>query len=338
MKILFLTNLSEHVHGFHEIGKTAELDCSARGLDYPLSLLNELGKLAHVDVYSPPLQRFVTTAPMKEVDIPRMIRFTPIRVAIPEVTDAETLNGLGYDIVIAYAESIFAYLRNWNKLKTKKVLWFLSSPTQIAQVNYDGVEADLALKVVDKAGRTPASEMFARRGLRTEWLPFSVDVNRFKKEQIPKIYDICLLGNLNPSIYPLRLAAFNHLAKKRQHSMALMPAYGEDYVKTINQSRLFLTCSGIFRYPVMKYFEAMACGTLLLADTPMDADELGFVVGKNFISIEGDFPRRLDEALDYYLTHVNEANAVGDAGELLIHERHTDRIRARELYGMLERL
>lgn len=332
MKILFLTNLCEHLSGFRNIAEISEFDCSAHGLDYPLNLLKELAKTTHVDIYSPPIEKYVRTIP--NFSAPDFIRFLPIDVAVPHITDLEELlKDKDYDVLLVYAESIFTYVKNFDKVKTKKVLWFLSSPQQILLPQYDNLQADLVLKAVDNAGMSEFSEKLRRLGQKTKWLPLSVDGNRFRNLHITKTYDYCLLGNMNPTVYPLRLKMLRYLLDKKAN-VALKPAYGDEYVQTINQSKIFLTCSGICKFPVMKYFEAMACSALLFADEPLDAEELGFRAGENYVQVEDTVD--LAEETEYYTTHVIEAKEVASRAETLVRQRHTNEVRAKELYEMLK--
>lgn len=337
MKILFFANLSGNFCGIRNIKDVVAQDCSGLGLSYPLNLLAELGKYMDVDVYSPPLKGYVDTQPLL-TNCPD-VKFNPQKVAIPEETDIAEASK-GYDVALVYAESIHASSKNLEKAQAKKVLWFLSSPHQIMVPQYKELCAqnvDLVIKVADKDNRTVFGKKFVEKGFRTEWLPLSVDGKRFRKLDAPKVADVCLLGNLNPAVYPLRLKAYQYLLHNTgRYRLILDPTYGERYVLAINMSRVFLTCSGGLKYPVMKYFEAMACGTLLFADTPMDAEALGFRAEKNFVSLDGYSDELLEEKLQHYFTCVDDASLVAQAGEKLVRERHTDEVRAKELYGMLK--
>ena len=362
MKVLFLANMSDQIQGFHNIeGISKKLNCSAMGLDYPLSLLAELAKYATVDVYSPPLQSYVKTMPLAKHPLEHFsIGFYPQSIAIPEATNAEQLlAGRDYDIVIAYAESIFSYLQNFGKIKTRKALWFLSSPQQILLPTYTDFfsanSVDLVLKVADGENHTDFGRRFIALGVKTEWLPLSVDANRFRNLATPKFADICLLGNLNPVVYPLRVRAVNCILMEKRFRVILTPRFGEEYVKAINNSRLFLTCSGIWKFPVMKYYEAMACGTLLLADDPMDAEALGFKADENYVSLDRAwFPKvenpslplketewqfdgaELLKLVDQHITRVAEGERMAQKAEQLIKVRHTNEVRVKELYEILE--
>lgn len=360
MKILFLTNLSGKFSGFRNIKDVTLQDCSGLGLDYPLSLLKELSNSARVEVYSPPLQGRSETAPLSEELMQKFgITFKQQTIFIPEQTDVEALmRGRDYDVVLVYAESMFSYMKNFEKIGERKVLWFLSSPHQILLPMYreyfEKNKLDLILKVADKENATEFGKEFMRLGLRTEWLPLSVDGNRFKKLGIPKLADICIMENVNPTVYPLRVRVVNYVLRLNKYRVMAQPCYGDDYVKAINYSRLFLTCSGDWKYPVMKYFESMACETLLLADTPVDAEELGFRADENFASIDNAYTPKvenpalpikqeewefhgqaLQQKLDHYLTHTEDRNRIARAGEVLVRARHTDEVRAKELFDIL---
>lgn len=235
MKVLFLANMSDQIQGFHNIeGISKKLNCSAMGLDYPLSLLAELAKYATVDVYSPPLQSYVKTMPLAKHPLEHFsIGFYPQSIAIPEATNAEQLlAGRDYDIVIAYAESIFSYLQNFGKIKTRKALWFLSSPQQILLPTYTDFfsanSVDLVLKVADGENHTDFGRRFIALGVKTEWLPLSVDANRFRNLATPKFADICLLGNLNPVVYPLRVRAVNCILMEKRFRVILTPRFGKN--------------------------------------------------------------------------------------------------------------
>lgn len=335
MKILFLTNLSARLNGILDIANVQLLDCSGQGLDYPLSLLKELSNYAHVDIFSPPLKGIAHTKP--SLIPPESVKFTPTDIAVPYETDVEALlAGRDYDVVLLYAESMFAYIRNWNRVKTKKVGWFLSSPQQILLPQYRDADFDAIFTVIDKRGVTEFGREMVRR--KAQWLPLSVDSARFRRVKLPKAYDICLLGNLNPVVYPFRLKALEYLSKK-SYSVLLTPRYGEEYVKAINQSRVFLTCSGFCKFPVMKYFEAMACGALLLADDPLDAEELGFKPDTNYLSLGAEFEEtRLQRTLDWAFTHVGDTETIGRAAAELVKQRHSNEVRAQELFRTLESL
>lgn len=353
MKTLFITNLCDKLSGFHTIFHVnRHLDCSGTGLDYPLSLLNELSKHVNVDIYSPPIQRYITTRPFEATE---GVQFLPQQIPIPTITNAEALPLKEYDVVIIYAESMFSYMCNFDKIRQKKILWFLSSPQQILLPQYANVECDALITAVDKNGVTDFGRELQRRG--AKWLPLSVDANRFYKTGNKKLYDVCLLGNLNPTIYPFRLQATNYLLSQRKFNVYATPTYQQGYVDAINNSRTMLTCSGVWKFPVMKYFEAMACGTLLLADDPLDADELGFKRDENYASLNNVFSQNIENPnypirrgewtfdgekllrmIDHYVTCVGDRERVAEQGREVVTKRHTNEVRAKELHRILETL
>jgi spore maturation protein CgeB len=79
---------------------------------------------------------------------------------------------------------------------------------------------------------------------------------------------------------------------------------------------------------LLKFFEAPACRTLLLAEPNQDIYDLGFKDGTHFIACEvEDF---YDKA-KYYLQNEKERQRITDNGYRLVHSRHTYHARAQEI-------
>ena len=56
-----------------------------------------------------------------------------------------------------------------------------------------------------------------------------------------------------------------------------------NYARAINQSRIFVNSNGVNSQVLMKYFEVLASGTLLLTDRPNDYKYYGLIPGKHFV-------------------------------------------------------
>jgi spore maturation protein CgeB len=85
----------------------------------------------------------------------------------------------------------------------------------------------------------------------------------------------------------------------------------------------------------MKYFEIPACRTLLIADWFDELGSLGFKDHVNMVKLN---KRKLKEQVEYWFTHDKEREEIAKAGEILIQQRHSVDIRARELIEHLEGL
>jgi len=121
----------------------------------------------------------------------------------------------------------------------------------------------------------------------TRWLPPSVPVDTYKNLGLDRIYDVCLLGRVYPSIYPLRTKIWSVLLQKnfdqrdnieyRTKNKTLKIFYRrrprrgwgytpevfpmrETYVEAINRCKIFPFDGSLYKLPIMKYFECMATG------------------------------------------------------------------------------
>jgi len=197
------------------------------------------------------------------------------------------------------------------------------------------------------------------------FFPWSINVEMFKEYYEEREYDVALLGNVHRNTYGVRLQYYNLLSnppwsEKFKFFYSPRPAQTrgvsiegyrkrgflvkEDYARAISNSQLFVLDSGMRGYPVGKYFEVMACNTMLLANTPADATELGFLPGWNFIELERvsrleeSHKKALTDKITYYLDNPGEAEKISRRGYHLVRTRHSNVVRARELIRLMEDL
>lgn len=360
MKILFLTNLSEQIQGLFDAKSIdTSMSCSAVGLSYPLNLLKELTEYTEVLIYSPPLQKvYETTGNSSKYSF---LKDVAVKTIIPIVTNVEILcEKVKPDVVIQYVESIFPYLINFDKARCLRVLWFINGPN--AAINDGSVrdfikarKADLILKSLDKLNKLETSRDLANLNTEVHWIPFSVDGKHFRFKNLNREWDAAVIGNMFEGAYILRPRLYEYLMKRKDLKLYLpSKSYGEKYVDILNQTKILFTCTGKYRYPIVKLFEAPACRTLLASDPPIDEEELGFKAGVNYVSLEKvhrprvalpKYPNvesdwifddeEMGKLVDHYLSNEAERNRITYNGEHLIHQRHTDAIRAKELFRLL---
>lgn len=168
------------------------------------------------------------------------------------------------------------------------------------------------------------------------WLPHFVDTEIFTDYGQKKEIDFLMMGAVN-NIYPLRLAIAEAFRGDRRFIRHTHPGYsgiqegaliGPAYAKELNRSKIFFTCPSVYEYPVLKYFEALAANTLLLAPAFPELLELGFIPGKHFVDIDS---KNVKEKAEYYLLHSRERETIAQQGYTFIRSSHTVKIRAREL-------
>lgn len=171
---------------------------------------------------------------------------------------------------------------------------------------------------------------------------WSLDENTWKYNEDDKIYDVCLIGNPSIRIYPLRAAflrrikytKYKYISGVRDRKGKYLKNYagssivGEKYVKKIQKSKVFLFDSSVYKYPVKKYFEAMACGALIMADKPMNAEEIGLIDGENYIEVT---KFNWESKLRKIIHKDSERLRTTQNARKLFEKKHTNKIRVLEL-------
>lgn len=176
------------------------------------------------------------------------------------------------------------------------------------------------------------------------WFPHHVPTNIFKDYQLAKNIDILMMGAIFPRLYPKRANFYEQLKDKPNFVYHPHPGYtdirkwqhvyaGERYAREINQAKVFVTCDSIEHFPLMKYFEVLACKTLLLATPSKELADLGFIDGETFVAVEEN---TLEEKLTFYLSNEEERKRIATQGYEMVRQRHSTEKRAVDLIQQLE--
>ncbi|WML58020.1 glycosyltransferase [Neobacillus sp. PS2-9] len=204
--------------------------------------------------------------------------------------------------------------------------------------------------------KSPFLKTFPQYQEQFRWFPFAINPEVFKDWNSKKDINFLLMGqvfdrerksnnktNTPRGKYPFREEV---LVKMRgtegflfhQHpghrAKQSAKAYlNQKYAKELNRAKIFFTCGSKYNYPVLKYFEAPACRTLLLAKPVPDLVELGFVDGENFVACNED---NVYETAMYYLENEAERTRIMDNGYHFIHTHHTNDVRAQQFVKYVE--
>lgn len=177
----------------------------------------------------------------------------------------------------------------------------------------------------------------------------------YKSSSDQKRFDIAFLGATTIRHYPLRhliweelpdLASRNKwkvlikntppgLAVDKKISALLGGGYfvGWKYADALAHSKIFIFGTSVFKYPLMKFYEGMACGACVMADVPVSAEELHLIPDWNFVAINED---NWKEKLEYYMKHDAEREEIAQRGYETVMKYHTAEVRAKQLVPFLE--
>lgn len=188
------------------------------------------------------------------------------------------------------------------------------------------------------------------------WYPFSINSNIFKNYQFEKDIDFLLIGQVYDKLnktgyktntpegkYPFRDEVLDKMRgvngfvfhSHPGHSAPENSLINENYAMELNRSKIFFTCGSHLKYPVLKYFEAPGCKTLLLAEAIPDILELGFKDGVNFVACD---QTNFYEKAMYYLENEKERMRITENGYKFIHANHTDEVRAKNFINEIRKL
>lgn len=181
---------------------------------------------------------------------------------------------------------------------------------------------------------------------RMRWLPHWVNTGIFTDYGLPKDIDLMMMGRRD-WYYPLRERIYQAFKNRPGFVYHDHPGYrnvgdeepnvfvGESYAREINRAKIFLTESSNLKYPLIKYYEVLACNTLLLAPTCSELRDLGFVPSEHFVEIDAE---NFKEKAEYYLAHANERQVIAKKGYRMVHRYHSAAVRASQLVGMIEEI
>ncbi|EJQ54138.1 hypothetical protein IEQ_00886 [Bacillus cereus BAG6X1-2] len=181
-----------------------------------------------------------------------------------------------------------------------------------------------------------------------KWLPHHVNTEIFKNYQKEKDIDMLLMGATNSYYYPLRYKILLTYINKPNFVYHPHPGYKdiskdefnnvfvkERYAQEINRAKIFFTCNSIYKYTILKYFEVLACKTLLLAPSSDEILDLGLRPGIHFVEInENNFI----EKAEYYLTHDKEREEISENGFELVQKKHSTSQRAQQLIQIIHEI
>ena len=200
------------------------------------------------------------------------------------------------------------------------------------------------VKYIFTSCRDAFNKLYPEFKSRMLWLPQHVNTDIFRDYGLAKDIDYLLMGAASARYYPMRNKILQEMQDRPGFVYHKHPGYryiatdedlfiGDKYAREINRAKIFFTCGGAANYPVAKYFEVLACNTLLLAPTFPEIEDLGFIPGTHFVAIDAD---NYQEKAEYYLAHEQERIQIAQKGYEMVRSLHSTERRAAELLTAIE--
>ena len=167
-------------------------------------------------------------------------------------------------------------------------------------------------------------------------LPWSVDINKCYKQNVEKTIDVIAAFQTNHLVHPNRYNIRKVISKMKDIKSFINTAWFEEYVKKINESKIFVTSNIKEGELSGKYSEVMACGTFLLTTRPEDLRRLGYINKQHLVIYKNDFSD-LESKIRYFLKHEDEREYIAKRGMDFVRKNHNHTVRVKEFTKIVEK-
>jgi hypothetical protein len=129
------------------------------------------------------------------------------------------------------------------------------------------------------------------------------------------------------------MSAMDHVGLRPHTRPLLRSLYNQTFVQVIESAKYAYTDGSGDDYPIRKYFEIPALGTVLLCTPCAGFKDLGFSDRKNAVVVE---PDAIGDAISWLRKSPSQAQDIADAGRTLIWNRHSLHARAEQFANCMK--
>lgn len=165
-------------------------------------------------------------------------------------------------------------------------------------------------------------------------LPWSVDINKHRNFFIEKTTDV--MASFQISHKAKRRRILKQIISNMDINSFMENVWFEEYVRKINESKIFVTYNPEDGELSGKYTEVMACGILLMTNKPEGLEELGYKPGHHLIIYKDDFSD-LEDKIKYFLKNESEREEIAKNGMDFVREKHSSEVRVKEFIEIMMR-
>jgi len=254
------------------------------------------------------------------------------KIKLNKIVEKELNSGNNYDAI--FCDSLFAYgNENWKSINIPKFMILEDQHSYVPKM-----QVDLAKKYNFICLHRYQLNKFHKNlnnHIKCIWFPHSVNTKIFKDYHLDKNIGILQYGAIS-KVYETRNFAKNHFSNYKFYKFIKRPKetdkvkwpIRDDLARLINSSNMSVACGSIYQYPVMKYFEIPACGSIIFGEWFHELAELGFKRNFNFVELNRG---KYDTQINNLLKNKERLNIYSKNGLKLIQKRHSNVIRAKDL-------
>lgn len=287
-------------------------------------LKNEFGRQHDVVYYGPRFDNFTG-----ELYVPRIINnleSEPDLILIYETKYAKDFVGLGEVTNIPKALIQIDYAKatkNWKGFARHENI-----DSYIKRNKYDIIFVVNKKNVIDLKKNLDFENVHI--------LPFCVDTNLYYNHGLKRTIDVMASFSKQSHIYPDRVKLISELKAAKDINVFDQRVIHDEYIKHINMSKIFAHAGNFNKRLNMKYFEALACGTLFVTDRPHDMmNYLGFKNKRHLVIYENI--KDAEKKIRYYLESKEERERIAKRGMGFVRKNHSCEVRVREFTEIVQR-
>ncbi len=171
------------------------------------------------------------------------------------------------------------------------------------------------------SGHTLAKKLQGE-GFDAVFLPKGYSSRLIKNLRRERNIELGFIGNTEYYVYEKRKAMLEDIARYEKLHIAQVPS-GLPYMQRLNNIKFFVTADAAFDEYMIKEFEAMACGCVLLAQarSPEETEALGFRDMEHLVLYRD--VKEMREKLAYLRHHPEVTERIAAAGEKLVSENYS---------------
>ncbi|MGJ3255249.1 MAG: glycosyltransferase [Alcanivorax sp.] len=207
-------------------------------------------------------------------------------------------------------------------------------PTSEWYRRYPAVLRDLEKARIIVSGASLAQQL-RDEGIDACFLAKGYDGTAISDLGLERTIESAFVGRVKNKVYKRRKRFL--LRQEKLGKVQLLRADpGEPYNRLLNEIRVFVSADIGFNEYMIKNFEAMAAGCVLLAwrQPALEQQELGFVENENVVLYDSE--AELHERLQWLHDNPEKAGAIARAGQDIVSEKHSWACRAAAFPALLD--